>query len=247
LIPRRRFGYGRRVSNARNRPLALLAALAALATAVLLWRTTADDAPAAHAPPPVAAASPPPASAPPVAEIDPAPASPAAPTRAPEPAIDSEAGEDGDLERALRWSSVDLDALRREIPDNLYWEMGAPTDDPDVLEERARERARWNDAWGRVLSGNATEEEIHAYFDHRHRLSTDYLAFASLLLDRHREVLPERDVGLLELSVRMHHKRLQELPRDLAEALERKERQDALREAWLRDEARLATPTDDAP
>jgi len=34
----------------------------------------------------------------------------------------------------------------------------------------------------------------------------------------------------------MHTARLQEQPRKIAEALERKREQDALREAWLRDE-----------
>jgi hypothetical protein len=43
-------------------------------------------------------------------------------------------------------------------------------------------------------------------------------------------------VGLLELSLKMHHARLQQMPRRVTEALERKQRQDGLREAWLADE-----------
>ncbi|HKJ24602.1 MAG TPA: hypothetical protein VKB65_07255 [Myxococcota bacterium] len=231
------------MSNARLGRLALLVVLAALVAAAW-WRTASREDGGPDATPPVASAPPPAAAATPARG---APARPARPPRdaaAPatqKPAADA-GGEDGGLERALRWSSVDLDALREELPDNLYWEMGAPTSDPAVIEARERERARWNEAWGQVLSGNASEADIHAYYEHRQQLSSDYLAFATRLLDEYRDVLPERDVGLLELSVRMHHKRLQELPRDLAQALERKQRQDALREAWLRDEARLAEP-----
>lgn len=224
----------------------LSAGLLLAVSAVLVWR--APGGREGHDGPPLApdvAATPPPA-------MDGAPsAAPAAAAARPEPRSATpegvEVSADGGLERALRWSAVDLDALRREIPDNLYWETGAPTEDPEVHEARTRERARWNEAWGQVQAGLASEEEIHAYFAHRQRLSTDYIEFASLLLDRHRDVLPEQDVGLLELALRMHHTRLQELPRRLSEALERKQKQDALREAWLRDEARFAAPGVDAP
>ncbi len=215
----------------------------------LSWRvfspSETDSGSAAPAPDPIAAAQ--------------SPAAPTAPSPSPDasdrpPRTDRDEPEDdaapddvgGGFERALRWSQVDLEALRREMPDNLYWEMGAPTDDPRLIEERARERARWNEAWGRVLAGQASEQEIEDYFAHRQRLSTDYIAFASTLLERHGEVLPERDAAMLELVVSMHHKRLQELPRTMAEALERQQEQEALREAWLRDEARFAAPDDDA-
>lgn len=235
-----------RKSGARS--LAWIVSLALIVAACALWwlsrapgATPETPAPVASAPPPAPA---PASTTPPSAAPPEGPAAPADPSA---PAPEAESREARDLERALRWSSVDLDALRQEIPDNLYWEMGAPTDDPEVIEARARERARWNEAWGQVQSGNASEEEIHAYYAHRQRLSTDYLEFASLLLDRHGDTLPERDVGLLELSVRMHHARLQSLPRDLAAALERKARQDALREAWRRDEARFAPDGDAAP
>jgi hypothetical protein len=226
---------------ARIASVVSIAGLCAIALVWWLGRAPAPQRPGpvaarppsdGRAPAAASAASPPPLAAP---SAEPAPAAPVEASDA------SDAGPDG-LERALRWSSVDLEAARRALPDNLYWEMGAPTQDPEVLEARARERARWNEAYGQVLSGNASEEEIHAYFAHRQRLSSDYLAFASHLLDRYRDVLPEQDVGLLELTVRMHHTRLQEVPRRLAEALERKQRQDALREAWLRDEARFAPP-----
>jgi hypothetical protein len=236
------------VRNPGSRSLAWIVSLLLLAGASALGWLARDDGTKQETPPAVASAPPPvapPASGgAPTTEGSPAPMP--TPRAADAPRADP-GGDDRGLERALRWASVDLDALRQEIPDNLYWEMGAPTDDPAVIEARAQERARWNEAWGQVLSGNASEEEIHAYFAHRQRLSTDYLEFASLLLDRHGDTLPERDVGLLELSVRMHHARLQSLPRDLAAALERKARQDALREAWRRDEARFAPDGDAAP
>lgn len=235
------------MSNARLGRLAWLALLVALVAGAWWWRSASRQGPAPEATPAVAAAPPPapePGDLPSRATRTDGAAIRAArePANASSERASSTDGEDGGLERALRWSSVDLDALQREMPDNLYWKMGAPTSDPAVIEARARERARWNEQWGKVLSGNVSEDEIRAYYDHRQRLSTDYLAFASRLLDDYRDVLPERDVGLLELSVRMHHKRLQDLPRELAQALERKQRQDELREAWLRDEARFAAP-----
>lgn len=144
---------------------------------------------------------------------------------------------DRDFDIAMRWARVDLDAVRAAMPDNLYWELSAPTSDPVILEERADERARWNEEYGKVLSGNATEAEIEAYYAQRHRLSADYVEFGSHLLERYGDVLPARDVGLLELSVKMHHARLQQMPRRLTEAIDRKHRQDRLREEWLEDEA----------
>jgi hypothetical protein len=139
-------------------------------------------------------------------------------------------------EVALRWSAVDLGAVRDALPDNLYWQMSAPSDDEDLLQWREEERASWNREYGKVLSGNATEEEIDDYYAHRERVSLDAIEFASYLLDHYRDTLPERDVGLLELAVKLHHARLQELPRRQAEALERKQRQDILRELWRADE-----------
>ena len=57
---------------------------------------------------------------------------------------------------------VDLEELRRRIPDNLYWTLSAPTDDARVLEQR-RERARQtNELYGKVLSSTATAAEVDA-------------------------------------------------------------------------------------
>lgn len=158
-----------------------------------------------------------------------------APSDGEEDAAGADLGLDQDM-IALRWAQVDLDALREAMPDNLYWKLGAPTSDPTIQRERAEERARWNEAYGKILSGTASEQEIQAYYDQRARLSADYVEFASRVLDDYGNVLPDRDVGLLELSLKMHHARLQQMPRRVTEALERKQRQDGLREAWLADE-----------
>lgn len=127
---------------------------------------------------------------------------------------------------------VDLEALRAKMPDNLYWKHGAPTDDPLLLQQRAEEEERWNELFGEVQAGTATEEEIREYYDHKRRLSEDYLAFATAVLDEHRGELPERDEGLYELSQKLHRKRLEEIPRKIEEALARKREQDERRAAW---------------
>jgi hypothetical protein len=146
-------------------------------------------------------------------------------------------GSDPDFESALRWSAVDLDAVRDALPDNLYWKMSAPTTDPAEVARREEERDRWNREYGKVLSGTATEEEIDAYFALRRTISEDAIAFSDHLLDHYGDVLPERDVGLLELARRLHRARLEEMPRRMADARDRKREQDRLREAWLADEA----------
>lgn len=189
----------------------------------------------------VKAGAPAPAPAP-AAEPAPAPTAEAAPAR-PLPntpaQVDEEPGDQPPdaFEVALRWSLVDLDAVRDAMPDNLYWQMSMPTTDEELIRWREEERAAWNREYGKVLSGNATEDEIEAYYAHRERVSLDAIEFASHLLDHYRNTLPERDVGLLDLVVKLHRARLQELPRRQAEAFDRKRRQDLLRERWLADEA----------
>lgn len=136
-------------------------------------------------------------------------------------------------ESAAAWSTVDMAALREALPDNLYWTMSAPTTDPEVLRRRAEERARWNVEYGKVLSNTATAEEVDAYYAHRRRLSEDYVQFASHVLLRHGGSLPPRDVALLKLAVEMHVARLEELPRQLADAHARRDAHDATRRAWL--------------
>jgi hypothetical protein len=183
------------------------------------------------------AAQPGPVAAPPPAEpgVSREPSTDEAVSRVPEPAPDPDAEIEADLRGP--WAAVDLEEVRRAMPDNTYWRLGVPTRDPRVLEAREQERAHWNVEYGKVLSGTATEQEIQAYFDYRHRLSADYVEFAEYLLDHYGDQLPERDTRLLELATRLHLARLEEIPRKTEEALERKRKQDAARAAWLADQA----------
>lgn len=228
-------------------------ALLAVAVAVVWWRAGAsrDDAPASAAAPAPATTAPsrggdaalPDVRAPAAARRE----SPPPDAASPPPPGAAEPGTDPVVELGGSWEHVDMEAVRRALPDNLYWKQGVFTQDPRVLREREEERARWNVEYGKVLSGTGTEEEIRAYFAYRHRLSADYVEFATYLLDHHRDDIPERDVGLLELARRMHLKRLEEMPREMAEAFERKRKQDAAREAWLAEEAELGAGRDGEP
>jgi len=138
------------------------------------------------------------------------------------------------------WASVDLEAVRKALPDNVYWTMSAPTQDPDVLRRRAEERERWNAEYGKILSNTATEEEIAAYYGERDRIYSDYVAFATYVLENHGRDLSLRDVGLLKVAVELNLARLEEIPRQMEEARERSKAHAAAREAWLRDQAEFA-------
>ncbi|HYO70887.1 MAG TPA: hypothetical protein VEU33_32885 [Archangium sp.] len=129
---------------------------------------------------------------------------------------------------------VDLEKLRALLPGNLYWEMGVPTKDPEVLRKRDEEGRRWNELYGKVQSNTATEQEIHQYYEHRRKVSEDSIAFATAVLEQYGAQLPEQEQGLYALSIRMHRTRLEELPRQIEEALARKSAQDQRREAWRR-------------
>ncbi len=127
---------------------------------------------------------------------------------------------------------VNLDKLRERLPGNLYWELAAPTKDPEVLRKRAQETQRWNALYGKVQSNTASDEEIHQYYDHRRQVSEDFIAFANLVLQEHGTQLSEQERGLYELSIQMHRTRLAELPGQVEGALERARLQTQRREAW---------------
>lgn len=116
---------------------------------------------------------------------------------------------------------VDLDALRKRMPENRYWALGAPTEDPEVLRRRDERKKADNALLGKILSTTATEREIEEYYAERQRVSEDYMNFAAQVLADHRDALPERDVGLYELTIRLHRGRLDQIPRDRTAALER--------------------------
>jgi hypothetical protein len=210
----------------RRSPFAIAAMALLLVAIAVLWRyqrvsgrvvQTASNAPAADAS---------------------ARARPAAPTRAAEPDEATNPALDAEPEdMQTPWSVVDLDALRKELPDNLYWKMASPTSDPAVIEEREKERARWNLEYGKVLSNTATADEVDGYYAYRYRLSSDYVQFATFLLSDYGDDLAPRDVGLLKVAIELHLARLEEIPRQIAEAHERREAHDAARRAWLESEA----------
>ena len=183
------------------------------------------------APPPSAAAP-----APPAAE----PSAPEAAPTAPSPSAASELP-------PLGLGGVDLAEVRAALPDNLYWETAALSDDPQVLEEREREAAYRNEQYGKVLSGTGTEEEILDYYDHRMRVSTDYVAFTDYLLERYGSELTDQDQTLLHVARRLHLARLEEIPRRLQEARERKAVQDEARRKWLEDEQAFQSDSESPP
>jgi len=173
----------------------------------------------------------PPATTPlqPLAQAEPAPA-PAPPASAPQPPR-SEENPPPEPKESPR-SPVDLAVLKRQLPDNLYWTLGVQTDDPLVLAERAKAERHWNVQFGKIQSGEASEDELHGYFEHQRRLHQDYLDFSAHVLNQYGEQLSERDRGLFELGVRMNKDRLDELPRLETEALARKQAQDRKRADW---------------
>lgn len=127
---------------------------------------------------------------------------------------------------------VDLADVKVALPDNSYWRLFAPTDDPVVQAEREKEQAEWNQVYGRTLSGEASEAEIDRYIEYRRRLSEDQLQLLAHILNKYGDRLPPRDRGLLELGVQMHRARLKQLPRDRELAIQRKLEQDEKRAAW---------------
>jgi hypothetical protein len=150
-----------------------------------------------------------------------------------------------DEESANPWASVDFEAAREALPDNVYWQLAAPTDDPRLQDEREREKARRNEQYGKLLSGTGTEAEIQDYYEYRQRMSSDYVRFVDWVLEHHGADLEERDLELLHTARRLHMARLREIPKRLQEAFDRKREQDAAREAWLRDEMAFDSEAED--
>ena len=224
-------------------PLLVAGFLAATAGVVwLLGPEPAPQPPRASAPASSQPAAPEPPPAPAPAAVPPAVASPP-PPEAPADPLASLATDDP----RGPWAQVDLDQARADLPDNLYWELSMPTRDPDLIEARREERTRWNEEYGKVLSGTATEEEVLAYYEHRQRLHRDSVEFAHYVLERYRDTLSAQDASLLELASTLHTARLQELPRELADALARREAHEAVRRAWLEDQAAFEAELPDGP
>jgi hypothetical protein len=143
----------------------------------------------------------------------------------------------------LVWGDIDLREAKELMPDNLYWQLGSPTKDPAVLEAREQEKNRRNEEYGKVLAGDASEDDVRAYYDYRKRVSSDYLEFAEFMNRRFRNSLSDEFKGLLDLSMQMHSSRLQQIPADLAEALERAREHARIRDEWQKEQKEF----DDAP
>ncbi|WNG38500.1 hypothetical protein F0U61_36075 [Archangium violaceum] len=217
-------------ANTRSKTLPWLVAVAAVALLAVLWFVLPRHEAATEEAPrreekvarPVGDASP--------APVPEAPSPPQTVT-----AVTTDAGVASETlsSDAPRRHPVDLAKLREQLPNNLYWELSAPTKDPLVLQKRAEETQRWNELYGKVQSNTASEEEIHQYYEHRRRVSEDSIAFASRVLQEYGSQLPEQERGLYELSIRMHRTRLDEIPRQTDDALARKRTQDQRRKEWL--------------
>ncbi|NTX00901.1 hypothetical protein [Myxococcus sp. CA040A] len=216
--------------NAGSKRLGWLAGLGGVALVAALVFALSGEAPPPVPEPETATAPTPP---PPAAPVPSRPAAPAPPPgmtssvipetlRAPEPEVDGEP----------QAYPLDLEVLRAKLPDNLYWELGAPTKDPELLRKREEETRKWNEVFGRVQSGDATESEIHQYYDRRRKVSEDMLRFATTVLEEQGDKLPERDKGLYELSINMHRTRLSEYPRQEEESLAHRRSQEQRREQW---------------
>ncbi|WP_108077602.1 hypothetical protein [Vitiosangium sp. GDMCC 1.1324] len=221
-------------ANTRSKVLPWLAALATLVLLAVLLFVLPRQEDATREPPQREEKTAAPASntAPP-----PSPSAPSAPPQA-LAAVATDAGVVSDTPPEFQPSAepgkhpVDLAKLRERLPGNLYWELGVPTKDPEVQRKRAEDGKHWNDLYGKVLSGTATEEEIRQYYDHRRKVSEDYISFASAVLQEYGSQLPDQERGLYELSIRMHRTRLEEMPGQLDDALARKLTQDQRRKEW---------------
>lgn len=117
---------------------------------------------------------------------------------------------------------LNLELLRPQIPNNLYWELDAPTRDVEVAKQRAARAKKRNDDYGRILSNEAEEGQIREYYDERRRISNDYLQLSALVLEGKAGEVSERDRGLFELTVNLHRERLKQIERDQLDALARR-------------------------
>jgi len=144
----------------------------------------------------------------------------------------------------LVWGEIDLREAQAVMPDNLYWQEGAPTKDPAVLEAREQEKKRRNEEFGRVLSGDANEGEVDAYYDYRERLSTDYLEFAEWMHNRYADKISDEFRGMLELSIKLHKARLAQIPQDRDDALARSREREKIREDWRREQEEFNQPVE---
>ncbi len=225
-----------------RRTLAVATAIVLLlAAGIAMWTNAGRRRPPAANPPP-------PASAEPSAQAA-SPSSP--PTHVAKPESTDEDPSQIDPLGALSegqgpWGLVDMDQMRAALPDNSYWTMSYPTEDPDLLRWRQEERERWNTEYGKVLANQASDEEIDAYYARREKISRDYAEFAGLLLTKYSTTIAKQDAGLLKVALELNLARLEEIPRRAAEAHQRHAAFDAARRAWLEEQKAFAGDAADA-
>lgn len=134
----------------------------------------------------------------------------------------------------LVYGDIDLREAKTLMPDNIYWQQGAPTKDPDELARREAEKKKRNEEYGRVLAGDASEDEVRAYYDYKKRVSEDYLEFAEFMARRYRSSDHKEMVGLLDMATKMHAEKLSQLPAELEDSLARAREREKVREDWRR-------------
>jgi hypothetical protein len=134
----------------------------------------------------------------------------------------------------LVYGDIDLREAKALMPDNIYWQQGAPTKDPEELARREAEKKKRNEEYGRVLAGDASEEEVQAYYDYKKRVSEDYLEFSEFMARRYKSTDHKEMVGLLDMAMKMHAEKLNQLPAELEDALARAREREKLREDWRR-------------
>ena len=134
----------------------------------------------------------------------------------------------------LVWGDIDLREAQAIMPDNLYWQLGAPTSDPEVLAAREEEKKRRNEEYGQVLSGDANAEQVDAYYDYREQISTDFLELSEWLKNRYAGKVNDEFEGMLDLSVKLHKARLAQIPADRQDAIARSQEREKIREDWRR-------------
>jgi len=138
-------------------------------------------------------------------------------------------------ERTLAFATIDLEALKNEYPDNLYWEMAAPTLDESVKQTRKEQREFWKLRQGKISSNLASEAEIREYYSYQNKLSEDYVELTGQLIKRHGQDLAEQDYEMITLATQLHLSRLQDMPSMLERDLKNRQRFLDRKNEWLAD------------
>lgn len=143
---------------------------------------------------------------------------------------------------ADQWARIDFDEIKRALPDSTYWKMAFPTSDESIKAEREKIRAEWAAQAAKIQSNTATDAEIDAYYAEQQKVSTDYLEFLVYLADHYGNLVPRGEVGALKLAGEMHLARMEEFPRKIAEAKERRAAHDKARDEWRAQQQQFASP-----